>query len=97
MSRAKQTSTRKRHRKTVALLGTAGLSLSLMSGIPAANAAPAADASTRNTAVGHEITLCEEEISDVSLATYYVSDKDNARTFRRGIKFGAGGCGCGQG
>jgi hypothetical protein len=97
MLHAKQTSTRNRNRKTIALLGTAGLSLSLMSGISAASAAPAADASTRNNAVGHEITLCEEEISDVSLATYYVFDNENARTFRRGIKFGAGGCGCGQG
>ncbi len=97
MSRAKQASTRKRNRKTLALLGTAGLSLSLVSGISAASAAPAADAPTRNAVVTHEITLCEEEISDVTLATYYVFDHENARTLRRGIKFGAGGCGCSHG
>lgn len=40
-------------------------------------------------------TLGEEEISDVSLATY-VFDNENGRTSMRGIKFGAGGCGgCG--
>jgi hypothetical protein len=70
--------------------------LSLAGGILAASAAPAPEASTRNTAVSHKITLCEEEISDVSLAISYVFDNENARTFRRGIKFGAGGCGCGQ-
>jgi hypothetical protein len=96
MSNAKQASTRKRNRKTVALLGTAGLSLSLMSGISAASTAPTANSSARNTVVGHEITLGEEEISDVSLATHYVFD-ENVRTFRRGIKFGAGGCGCSHG
>jgi hypothetical protein len=70
------------------------LSLSLVSGISAASATPAAEASARNAAVSHDITLSEEEISDVSLATYYVFDNENARTFRRGIKFAAGGCGC---
>ena len=44
------------------LLGAAGLSLSLASGAPAATVGPAA----------HETTLGEEEISDVSLATFYV-------------------------
>jgi hypothetical protein len=97
MSHPKQPSTRKRNRKAVPLLGAAGLSLSLVAAISAASAAPAAEASARNTAVGHEITLSEEEISDVSLATSYVFDNKNARTFRRGVKFGAGGCGCGQG
>lgn len=86
-----------RNRKAVPFLGAAGLSLSLVSGISAANAAPAVDASTRNPAVSHEITLGEEEISDVSLATFHVFDKENPGTLRRGIKFGAGGCGCSHG
>jgi hypothetical protein len=30
--------------------------------------------------MGHEITLGEEEISDVSLATFYVFDKENPQT-----------------
>ena len=49
---------------------------------------------TRNTGVSHQVTLCEEEIFDVSLATFYVFDKENAGTFRRGVRLAAGGCGC---
>jgi hypothetical protein len=53
---------------------------------------------TPNTGMSHEITLCEEEISDVSLATFYVFDNENAGTLRRGVKIAAGGCGgCGGG
>ena len=47
------------------LLGAAGLSLSMVSGSPAATVGPTA----------HEITLGEEEISDVSLATFYVFER----------------------
>jgi Chaperone of endosialidase len=39
------------------------------------------------------------EISDVSLGTFYVFDKEKVGTSRRGPKFaggGCGGCGCGQ-
>jgi hypothetical protein len=32
---------------------------------------------TQNTAASHEITFGEEEIADVSLATFYVFDKEN--------------------
>ena len=53
---------------------------------------------TRNTGVSHQVTLCEEEVFDVSLATFYVFDKENAGTFRRGVRLaaggGCGGCGC---
>ena len=52
---------------------------------------------TPKTGISHEITLCEEEISDVSLATFYVFDNENAGTFRRRIKLAQGGCGCGFG
>jgi hypothetical protein len=61
-------SKQKRRACAVPLLGAAGLSLSLASG---------ASAVTPNIGVGHEITLGEEEISDVSLATFYVFDKEN--------------------
>jgi hypothetical protein len=49
---------------------------------------------TRNTGVSHEITLREEEVSDVSLATFYAVNKGNAGTFRPRIRFAMGG-GCG--
>jgi hypothetical protein len=93
MLHAKQASKRRRRSKAAPFLGAAGLSLSLVSGISVA----AADVLTRSTGVNHEITLCEEEVSDVSLATFHVFDNEKSRTFRRGVKFAAGGCGCGHG
>ena len=79
MSHRKQPS----KRKLAPALGAAGLSLSLAGGVSAASAAPTADIQTQNTKLSHEITLYEEEISDVSLATFYVFDNENAGTFRR--------------
>jgi hypothetical protein len=100
MSHAKQASTKqKRSMKAVPALGAAGLSLALASGVAAAASGPAAEMLIgKNTAVSQEITLFEEEISDVSLATFYVFDNENAGTLRRGVKIAAGGCGgCGGG
>jgi hypothetical protein len=91
VSQTKQASRRKqRRRKAIPVLGAAGLSLSLVNG---AWAAIAADMPARNTGVSHEITLGEEEISDVSLAAFYVFDKENPRTFRRGVQLAMGGGG----
>ncbi len=100
MLHAKQASSRKRKSKAVPVLGAAGLSLSLASGASAAIGAPVADMLTPKTGVSHEITLCEEEISDVSLATFYVFHKEIEPTLRpvqlaRGGCAG-GGCGCGR-
>jgi Chaperone of endosialidase len=94
MSHRKQPS----KRKLAPALGAAGLSLSLAGGVSAASAAPTADIQTQNTKLSHEITLYEEEISDVSLGTFYVFDKEKVGTSRRGLKLaqGCGGCGCGQ-
>jgi hypothetical protein len=73
VSPAKQSSNRKRLKKAVPVLGAAaGLSLSLAGGAPAA---PAAGMAPPRTGAGHEIILAEEEISDVSLATFCVYDK----------------------
>ncbi len=96
MLRAKQASKRKHGGNAVPVLGAAGLSLSLASGASAATSGSTADILMRNIGVSHQITLCEEEIFDVSLATFYVFDKENAGTFRRGVRLAAGGCGgCG--
>ena len=98
MSNAKQVSKRKPRACAVPLLGAAGLSLSLASGASAATGVPAADVPTQNTEVGHEITLGEEEIADVSLATFYVFDKENVGTSRPGVQLAMRGCGgCGGG
>ena len=105
MSRAKQASKRKRRTAavTVPVLGAAGLSLSLAGSASAATGGTTADIQTQNTALDHQITLGEEEISDVSLGTFYVFDKENAATPKRGEKIAwrgcgrCGGCGCGWG
>jgi hypothetical protein len=43
-----------------------------------------------------QLTLHEEEVSDVSLATFHVFDKENVGTHRPGMRvaFGCAGCGC---
>jgi hypothetical protein len=93
MPGVKQASKRKRMTKAVPALGAAGLTFSLMGGA-SASAVPTADTpQTPNMAPGHEITLGEEEMSDVSLATFYVFDKENAGTLR-GLVQEARGCGC---
>ncbi len=93
MSHRKQASSRNRRKKALPILGAAGLSLSLAGGASAAIGNPAADRLIPKTGVVHEITLCEEEISDVSLATFYVFDNERVGT-PRGVKAAAGGCGC---
>ena len=95
MSNAKHTRKRKSGAKTVPLFGAAGL-LSL-AGSASAATAPVADLPTQKTAPNHEMILGEEELSDVSLATFYVFDKESAKT-QLGDKVawrGCGGCRCG--
>jgi hypothetical protein len=60
-------------------LGAAGLSFSLASG---ASAAPAANIPID---LSHEFILAEEEVSDVSLATFYVFDKVGGSLGRRTV------------
>jgi hypothetical protein len=86
MLRVKQAGQR---RKAIPILGAAGLSLTLTSGVSAA-AGSTSDAPARNAAVSQEMTLGEEEISDVSLATFHVFDKEG----QAGKRFA---CGCGGG
>src|ERR1700746_484306 len=94
MPGVKQASKRKRVTKAVPALGAAGLTFSLV-GAASASAVPTSDVpSTPNIAPSHEITLGEEELSDVSLATFYVFDKENTGTLR-GLVHEARGCGGG--
>ena len=96
MSNAKHDA-RKRGAKAVPVLGAAGL-LSLAGGASAAtNGIPAADLPTHKTLPNHEIILGEEELSDVSLSTFYVFDKERAKP-QLGEQLawrGCGGCRCG--
>jgi hypothetical protein len=72
----KRSSIGKRRSKALPALGFAGMSLSMASGACASTSE--ALANTSPPSQKHEIFLGEEEISDVSLATFYVFDKENA-------------------
>jgi hypothetical protein len=91
MSGTKQASKRKRRSKIAPALGAAGLSLSLAGGVSAATGPQGADAPTRKTIMSHDIMLGEEEITDLSLATFYVFDKENTEPTKHGVRLA---CGC---
>ena len=98
----------KRPSKVVSALGVAGVSFAASTGgspaeMPSASlAAPTAGsvAIWQNTASFQVPSLDEEEISDVSLATFHLFDKEDLGNSRSGIQLAAfrgGGCGCGHG
>ena len=76
MAQKKQSTKQKRLKKALPVLGIAGVSFSLIGGASASTSAPAADIPSQNTSPRQEIFLGEEELSDVSLATFYVFDKE---------------------
>ncbi len=108
MSNVKQASKRKRRSKAVPVLGVAGVSLAMAGGASAATTGQATDTQS-NISPRHEVFLGEQEVSDVSLSTFYVFDKENAKPQAgekvawwggcRGCGWrGCGGCGgCGGG
>jgi len=65
--------------KAIPALGAAGLSLTLASEASAAATALPLDTVPRKAGVSHEVILREDEIFDVSLATFYVFDKERPR------------------
>src|SRR5271156_6289275 len=99
----------KRPSKAVSVLGIAGVSLAASTvgspaDIPSASlAAPTvgsvADILWQNRAPFQVATFDEEEISDVSLATFYLFDKQNLGNSWSGTQLAAfrSGCGCGHG
>jgi hypothetical protein len=91
MSQTKDKAQRKRRNKALPVLGAAGLSLSLVT-----NASAAIGGMNPDT-VSQQVLLCEEEIADVSLATFHVFDKERAGIHRphARLAMGVGGCGCG--
>ena len=109
MPQAKRASKGKRPSKAVSVLGIAGVSLAASTGgspaeMPSASlAAPTAgsvaDILWQNTAPFQVPSLDEEEISDVSLATFYLFDNENLGSSQSGIQLAAfrSGCGCGHG
>ena len=94
MAQARQGSKKRKASSKAALhiWGTAGLSLA-MAGSASANA-PAVEGPSPDPV--KRIVLYEEEIPDVSLATFYVFDRERERS--PGLRLAAGrcgGCGCG--
>ena len=93
-----QTKERKRRSKAVPVLGAAaGLSFSLASSAPAAIGGVNPDPAN-SSLVSQRMMLCEEQIADVSLATFHVFDKEPAdiQQPHARLAMGAGGCaGCG--
>jgi hypothetical protein len=96
MARAKQASKRKRPKITLPVWGAAGMSLAMAGGASAAGA-PTAQAPPQGTVLPPVMTLGEEELSDISLATFYVFDKENSRTAKFGDRFAQRRCGGGCG
>src|SRR6202521_2082213 len=97
MSRVKQASKRKRLIKAagVPALGAAGLGLSL---IGSASALATADLpQSLSTTPNQRFVLGEEEIADVSLATFHVFDKENGTGGFTQVAMGGCGCGTGRG
>ena len=105
MPKTKQASPRKRLKEVVPALGLVGVSLSLASASAAAVVGPESDIPFKDTATGPGIMLSEEEISDVSLGTFYVFDKETPKLGEQyAQRRGCGGCrgcrggrGCGRG
>jgi hypothetical protein len=107
MSRAKQASKRKRLTKAagVPALGAAGLGLSLVGSASASALATADVPQSLNTTPNQRFVLSEEEIADVSLATFHLFDKENGTGGFTQVARGCGGCrgggggcrGCGGG
>ena len=95
MPRVKQASKQKRTTKAAAVtvLGATGLGFSLL-GSASASTMPAADiAQSDNTSPNQRFVLGEEEMADVSLATFHLFDKESVGS---GVQLArAGGCrGC---
>src|ERR1700729_1415696 len=95
----KQASKQKRKTKAAAVkvLGAAGLSFSLVGGASASTVPTASIPQSDNTSPNQRFVLSEEEMVDVSLATFYVFDKENVGGRVQEAR-GCGGChggGCG--
>jgi hypothetical protein len=98
MPQVKQTSKQKRVTKAaIPALGAAGLTFSLL-GSASASAVPTADVpQTTHLAPNQAMTLGEEEMADVSLATFHLFDKETVGSnvqvaWVRGCR-GCRGCG----
>jgi len=87
----------KRRSKALPVLGLAGVSFSLASGACAATGEAAANTPPASQSRTHEAFLGEEEVFDVSLATFHVYDKENtgSSVLAQKLRLARGGCGGG--
>jgi hypothetical protein len=99
MPRVKQASKQKRTTKAAALkgLGAAGLGLSLVGSASASTTPIAGIPQSDNTSPNQRFVLGEEEMVDVSLATFHIFDRENLGSGVQLARGGCGGCGCGHG
>src|SRR5438128_1346845 len=94
MPQVKQASKQKRVTKAaIPALGAAGLTFSLLGSASASAVPTAVVPQTTHFAPNEAITLSEEEMADVSLATFHLFDKENVGS---GVQVawvrGCGGC-----
>ena len=95
MTQISRDSKRKHRNKALPVLSVAGLSVALASAASAVPAGPATDMAGFTPGEGHQITFGEEEISDVTLATFYVFDKENVGSSEPAVELVGHGHGCG--
>jgi hypothetical protein len=95
----KQASKQKRTSKATAVkvLGAAGLGFSLVGSASAATTPTSDIPQTDKSLPDHRFVLGEEEMADVSLATFYLFDRENVGSGGVQLARGCGGCGCGHG
>ena len=90
MYHQKQASKRKRRSMAAPFLGVTGLSFRWRTERPRRPLGSVPDTLTRNAGASNEITLRKEEISDVSLAKFYVIEKEKAGTLPARLTSGTG-------
>src|SRR5215472_8898801 len=102
MPRVKQASKPKRTTKAAAVrvLGAAGVGLSLVGSASASTMPTASIPQSDNTSPNYRFVLSEEEMTDVTLATFHLFDRENLGSGVQ-LAWGWGGCGgcrgCGGG
>jgi hypothetical protein len=97
MPRVKQASKQKRTTKAAAVkvLGATGLSFSLVDSASASTMPTAGIPQSDNISPNQRFVLDEEEMADVSLATFYVFDRENVGSGVQLARGCGGGGGCG--
>jgi hypothetical protein len=99
MRRVDKASRKKRPTKAAAVtvLSAAGLGLTVC-GSASGSTVPITDISrSDNNAPKQRFVLGEEEMQDVSLATFHLFDRENVGSAIQLARGGCGGCGCGYG